>query len=125
TFSFNTSNAAVNNTFGGVTISVPAGPFFGFSLTLDAAHPLTITALGPHYTLSGTFLLEQVNGQFIIAATNVASTATIGGGFNVDITNGNAAFIITGTGVVGTVSAKVGVGATGIFSAGADVAVTF
>ena len=123
--SFNTGPASVDNTFAGVHISVPAGPsYFAITLTLDATHPLTVSVAGSHYTLSGTFALEQVNGHLVIAATNVASTASFPG-LDIEIDSGNLAIISTPTGVAGTIDAHLHAGVLGSLSVGGNVEVTF
>ena len=125
TIAFNTSNTAVNDVFnlaggGTATLSAPAGPYFGVTLTLNA---LKVYVASTEYDLAGTFVLEQttVNGssELVIAATNVSlGTASNG------IQNGSGALIITSKGIVGRIDATV-VGSYDGFSGGATVTIAF
>ena len=131
TIAFNTSATGVNTTFnlvGGSTMSLvlPGGPYFSATLTLTTGQPLLINVLGAKYTLSGTFALEDVNGELVIAATNVASSLTAGP-VQGSITNGSGAIVVTNGGIVGRIDATVSGSISGLsgVSAGGKVTVTF
>ena len=128
TIAFNTSATAVHSTFNLVggssqTLVLPGGPYFSATLTLDAAHPLLINVLGNKYTLSGTFALEQVNGELVIAAANVASSLTVGP-VQGDLVNGSGAIIVTSGGIVGRIDATVSGSISGLSGVSAGGAVT-
>ena len=100
----NTGAQPVNETIGGQTINVPAGPYLQV-LVLGAA--LTIGS----NAVSGSFAFEQqgsgATAETVLAATGVS--ATVGGA---SLTNGQGVLVLTSTGVAGYVSGT-GAGTSG------------
>ena len=108
-------------TVGGSTVSVnlPGGPFLRVAAT---GVNLTVS----NQVLSGNFTFEQAtasSGDSVVkvAASNVALSLGDGTHSFVSVTNGQGAFILTGTGLAGVLSGSVAlnvpqVGLSGVFS---------
>ena len=99
TVEINRTGAAVNETFvvGGVSqiLALEAGTF-----TRVIGRGITIDVFGQQ--LSGDFSFEHnANGKVKVAASNVS--LSLGGGL-VTVSNGSALFVLTPTGVAGTVT---------------------
>ncbi|HEX4525985.1 MAG TPA: VCBS repeat-containing protein, partial [Gaiellaceae bacterium] len=97
----NTSPSAINETVGGTTLSLPAGPFLRVTLTVSDSAPLTIGTVG---SLSGTFFFEQQSGTTVIAMTNVVARIGADTTSSAVLSNGEGAFVVTGGNIAGFVS---------------------
>ena len=100
----NTGANAVDETIGGQTINVPAGPYLEVQV-LNAAVTINSNAV------SGSFAFEQQGGgataETVLAATGVS--ATLG---TASLSNGQGVLVLTSTGVAGYVSGM-GAGSSG------------
>ena len=102
TVALNTAASAVNEQFSfnsaSTTINLPAGPYFRIEGTNAQ---LTILQ---SVTLTGNFAVEQSGSQVSIAATNVSLGLGNGAQNLVSITGGSGFFVITSSGLAGTLS---------------------